>query len=138
MGRQFVYYGLKDQNYEPTSQEFLILKEMKWVNGIVGCFRWHFFYCCSSHTVIASGPASTRQSSYKLPGLRGKKVYFVEKQSKTKRAILTIVYVGILVLDTRLIHRNLETFMLLIIFKNSRGYMRFTYEFFFFTCYTFY
>jgi len=138
MGRQFVYYGFKDQNYEPTPQEFLILMKMKWVNGIVGWFRWHFFYCCSSHTIIASGLVSTMYSSYKLPGLRGKKVYFVEKQSKTKRAILTVVYAGILVLDTRLIHRDLEAFMPLIILKNSRGCMRFTYEFFFLKCYTFY
>ena len=86
MGRQFVYYGLKDQNYEPTSQEFLILKEMKWVNGIVGCFRWHFFYCCSSHTVIASGPASTMQSSCKLPGLRGKKGILCGKAKQNKKS----------------------------------------------------
>ena len=50
-----MYSGFKVQNHEPASQEFLILKKAKWLNVVVGWFRWHFFNCCSSHTVIASG-----------------------------------------------------------------------------------
>lgn len=49
-----MYSGFKVQNHEPASQEFLILKKMKWLN-VVGGGQMALSECCSSHTLIASG-----------------------------------------------------------------------------------